>query len=126
MSVSDGDIAYRSSCSRYITTEESYNVAVQVISGLVPSCGPTTLLFHDGHKDNSEPQKLRSENNGMIWRSTGNSTHLIMNRNSYYGGYAGYGCMKIYLRVWIVPGRLGIPVVSLGSTNPSIWNKHIL
>ncbi len=101
--VTEKVLLHGQSCSLNLTTQDDYNIAIQVVSGNVPSCGPQTLIFYDGNF--TQPVHLKADSNGMIWTSIGNDAHIIMHRTYYdYSSYY-YGCLDIVVRIWTFKGK---------------------
>lgn len=100
--VDDTVLTQNTNCSIYITTEQDHIITVQVIRGTIPDCGPGTLQFYDGHLNNSVATSVGPDNNGMVWTSTGNSTHILMKRHYHWL----YRCLDITLRIWACQGKI--------------------
>ena len=102
--VKDTDIARNSKCELLITTDPGRKIGVQVISGNVgtaQNCGIQTLLFHDGHKNDSDPTGVKVDADGHLWTSTVNQAHIIMHRVYHYR----YECMNIVIQISSVRGK---------------------
>ena len=90
------DIPWNTECEVLITTDPGKQISVQVISGNVNkarNCGIQSLMFHDGHKNESEPEGVMVDTNGYIWTSKAHQAHIIHTRKVYYN------CLDLIIQI---------------------------